>query len=61
VSIIDDMAGGRILSLPAKKNIVGVRDEFIPGLALREPDFTVTDGRPRTVSIRLVRAVLSKA
>jgi hypothetical protein len=51
VRIIDDMAGGRILSPPAKKNIVGVRDEFIPELALREPDLTVTDGRPRMVSM----------
>jgi hypothetical protein len=60
MTIIYDMADGRTQSLPEKKNTIGLYNEIIPGLAVRELSSIATDRQPRTVSVHLVRALLNK-
>ena len=60
MSIIYDMASGKIESPPSGNITASVCDELIPALAVRKLSSGGTDGQPAAFSIHLIRALLRK-
>jgi len=58
MSIIFDMASGRIQSSPEKNNITTACDELIPALTVREPSSFGSNGQSEVFSIHVINALL---
>jgi len=60
MSIIYDMASGRIQLSPEKSNTTAAHDELIPELSVQESTFGGSNGQSVAISIHLISALLKK-